>query len=419
MMKLYTAALLFSALLNTVWAQNPAVSVRPRAAAVKPGETVNFNCRVLSGSQPVQLEWKKTNNQPMGDNVKIDGGVLTVTNVRLNNQGSYRCVAANAQGKAFVTATLSVKQPPKVRITPSGPLMLTAGESVSLECTGSGKPRPSVSWYKQETGSEMVLVSTTTENRAVLQVTVMKAEDAGTFVCQAQNREGSAEGKVELTMVGGVSAGTLPQASVSDTDLAGVEGRTVTMHCHATGSPTPVVSWSKLRAPLPWQHTVTGGSLTLNNLGRQDSGQYICNATNAAGYSEAYVQLEVDSPPYATILLDDVVARAGDAIRLQCIAHGSHPIRFHWTRVGGSAMSPGAETTKEGLLKISQLKVSDSGAYKCIASNHVGSNEALTKVTVKDSQMLSSLTVAMRKLFYKPEPDKDTKYVRSAMRLTN
>lgn len=63
----------------------------------------------------------------------------------------------------------------------------------------------------------------------------MKAEDAGTFVCQAQNREGSAEGKVELTMVGGVSAGTLPQASVSDTDLTGVEGRTVTMHCHATG----------------------------------------------------------------------------------------------------------------------------------------------------------------------------------------
>ncbi|KAI7811189.1 secreted immunoglobulin domain 4 precursor [Triplophysa rosa] len=362
-MKLYAAALLLSALLNTAWAQNPAVSVRPRAAAVRPGETVNFHCRVLSGSQPVQLEWKKTNNQPMGDNVKIDGAVLTVTNVRLNNQGSYRCIATNAQGKATVTASLSVKQPPKVRVTPSGPLTLTAGESATLECTGSGKPRPSVSWYKQETGSEIALVSTTSGNTAVLQVTVMTAEDAGTFVCRAQNREGSAEGKVELMMVGGVSAGTLPQASVSDTDLTAVEGRTVTMHCHATGSPTPVVSWSKLRAPLPWQHTVTGGSLTLNNLGRQDSGMI--------------------PPPYATILMDEVVARAGDAIRLQCIAHGSHPIRFRWMRVGGSAMSLGAETTKEGLLKIGQLKVSDSGTYKCIASNHVGSSEALTKVSVK------------------------------------
>lgn len=49
-------------------------------------------------------------------------------------------------------------------------------------------------------------------------------------------------------------------------------------------------------------------------------------------------------------------------------------------------MSPGAETTKEGSLKIGQLKVSDSGTYKCIASNHVGSSEALTKVTVKGEQ---------------------------------
>lgn len=387
MMKLYTTALLFSALLNTVWAQNPAVSVRPRAAAVKPGETVTFHCRVSSGSQPVQLEWKKTNNQPMGKNVKIDGAALTITNVRLNNQGSYRCVATNAQGKATVTATLSVKQPPKVRVTPSGPLTLTAGESVSLECTGSGKPRPSVSWYKQETGSEIPLVSTTTENTAVLQVTVTTAEDAGTFVCRAQSREGAAEERVELrvelTVEGGVSAGTLPQASVTDTDLTAVEGQSVTMHCHATGSPTPVISWSKLRAPLPWQHTATGGSLTLNNLGRQDSGQYICNATNAVGFSEAYVQLEVDSPPYATTLMDEVVARPGDALRLQCLAHGTHPIRFRWARVGGAAMSPGAETTKDGLLKIVQLKVSDSGTYKCVATNHVGSSEALTKVIVK------------------------------------
>lgn len=70
------------------------------------------------------------------------------------------------------------------------------------------------------------------------QVTVTTAEDAGTFVCRAQNREGTAEGRVELTVMGGVSAGTPPQASVSDTDLTAVEGRSVTMHCHATGKET-------------------------------------------------------------------------------------------------------------------------------------------------------------------------------------
>lgn len=46
----------------------------------------------------------------VSDNVKIDGAVLTIANVRPNNQGSYRCVATNAQGKATVTASLSVKR---------------------------------------------------------------------------------------------------------------------------------------------------------------------------------------------------------------------------------------------------------------------------------------------------------------------
>ncbi|MFV1394786.1 immunoglobulin domain-containing protein, partial [Klebsiella pneumoniae] len=80
--------------------------MRPRTAAVRLGETVSFQCRVTSGAQPVMLEWRKINNQPLGDNVKIgpDGAVLTIANVRLNNQGGYRCIATNAQGKSTVTA---------------------------------------------------------------------------------------------------------------------------------------------------------------------------------------------------------------------------------------------------------------------------------------------------------------------------
>ncbi|XP_076841976.1 secreted immunoglobulin domain 4 [Brachyhypopomus gauderio] len=378
-MDFFRVALIFSGFLLTAWAQKPVLSLEPRAASASLGETVSFRCRMASGSQPVQLEWKRL-NQPLPDNIKVgpDGSVLTITSIRLIDQGQYRCIATNAQGKTTITASLAIKQPPKVRVKPYNQVTVRLGGSVSLECQASGKPRPSITWLKQEAGRETVLVSTT--NTSVrYQVVVSSSAHVGTYVCRAQSRHGTSEAKVELRLGGGAIA---PKATVNRADMTAKEGQTVTMHCQATGSPIPVISWSKLRAPLPWQHKDAGGTLTLTNVGRQDSGQYICNATNAVGYSEDYVQLEVDTPPYATTIPDQVTAHRGDGLRLQCIAHGSHPISFQWSRVGGTAMSSSAKT-KDGMLTIGQLKVSDSGTYKCVASNHIGSSEALATVSVK------------------------------------
>lgn len=89
------------------------------------------------------------------------------------------------------------------------------------------------------------------------------------------------------------------------------------------------------------------------------------------------------APPYTTCVPEQVRLQAGDAVRVQCLAHGSHPIQFEWSRVGRASMPPGAEVTKDGQLIITQVKVSDSGTYKCVATNHVGSSEAVAKVVVR------------------------------------
>lgn len=63
----------------------------------------------------------------------------------------------------------------------------------------------------------------------------------------------------------------------------------------STGFPSPTITWSKLRSPLPWRHKIVNNSLVLPNVGRQDSGEYICSATNAMGTSDVTIMLDVES----------------------------------------------------------------------------------------------------------------------------
>ena len=89
------------------------------------------------------------------------------------------------------------------------------------------------------------------------------------------------------------------------------------------------------------------------------------------------------APPYATSLPDQVRLQPGDPLRLQCLAHGSHPMQFVWSREGRASLPPGAVATKDGNLLMAHVKLSDGGTYKCEATNHIGYSEALAKVIVK------------------------------------
>ncbi|CAN9510080.1 unnamed protein product [Ophioblennius macclurei] len=379
-MDLSPTALILCSLLCSVAAQAPVVTVEPKTATVRQGESASFRCQVSGGAQPVQVEWKRANSQELPENGKLgpDGTVLTIASARPGNQGQYRCVVTNSAGSRAASAVLNVKYAPKVQLTPAGPLRVRMGESVSVGCQASGRPRPKMSWKRQ--GSTLQLVTTETDDINSVQWPAIRPEDSGVYICQAVNTEGVTEVKVGIIVEGGLGA---PVATVSATEMTVVEGQTVVMECQASGSPEPVITWSKLRAPLPWKHTVSGGVLTLTSVGRQDSGQYICNATNIHGYSEAYTQMEVDSPPYATSLPDQVRLQVGDALTLQCLAHGSHPIAYEWSRVGRPNLPAGAETTKDGRLQIAHVRQGDAGTYKCLATNHVGSSEAMARVNIK------------------------------------
>ncbi|XP_069382459.1 basement membrane-specific heparan sulfate proteoglycan core protein isoform X24 [Paralichthys olivaceus] len=364
--------------------QSPIIAIEPHSAAVRVGESASFRCRVYSGAQPVRLEWKLANNQPLPDNIKVssDGSVMTISSAHPVNHGAYRCVASNPFGITHTIVSLIVKESPVATVTPVGPVRIRVGEPINLECQASGEPRPSVSWHRLDSNRKTMLSSPVPmESNAVMQILVARPEDSGTYVCTARNNEGSTETKVEVLVEGGSQVPSVPRASVPEPLMIVVEGQTATLRCEAHGFPSPTITWSKLRSPLPWRHKIVNSSLVLPSVGRQDSGEYICRATNNMGTTEVTIMLDVETLPYATSVPDDVAVRVGEVIRLQCLAHGTPPLTYTWSKLDGG-LSPRAQVSG-GDLQINLATAEDAGSYKCVASNKVGNSEVVAKVTVR------------------------------------
>ncbi|XP_072210311.1 basement membrane-specific heparan sulfate proteoglycan core protein isoform X3 [Excalfactoria chinensis] len=362
--------------------QSPIISIDPHSMAVAPGEDATFKCRIHDGARPINITWRMGPSQHLQDNVKIsaNGSVISITGAHVGNQGAYHCVASNRFGVASSVVNLLVQGAPTVSVMPSGPVTVKEGKSLSLECLGRGEPRPLVRWSRL--GSRQKVEHQTLlhmDSQAVLQLSPAKPEHAGTYICTAQSALGSAQARVDVSVETAQRHPGAPRVTAPPT-VTVVAGDTATLHCSATGEPEPRIEWSKLRAPLPWQHRVVNGTLVIPRAAQQDSGQYICNASSPTGFTEVFITLDVETPPYATSLPEDSAVHAGDTVQLQCLAHGTPPLLYTWDKLNGS-LSPRA-VPRAGLLRISPTLPADAGTYRCMVTNRVGRAETFARIAV-------------------------------------
>lgn len=77
--------------------------------------------------------------------------------------------------------------------------------------------------------------------------------------------------------------------------LTAQQGSTIEVRCDATGSPPPLVKWTKLHAPENANFEQIGPILRITNAQPSDRGVYVCVASNVHGLVQNSTIIEVTS----------------------------------------------------------------------------------------------------------------------------
>ncbi|XP_073250429.1 uncharacterized protein [Porites lutea] len=175
-----------------------------------------------------------------------------------------------------------------------------------------------------------------------------------------------------------------PKVTVSSSHLTVNESNTAVLLCSVSGNPVPQVAWSRVGGVLPSNRTKVSseGLLQINEVRLEDAGNYKCEARNIFGREEKLASLAVQSQPKTSLSFGPSYVVKGKNITLPaCHVTGYPSPKISWYKVPGNLVQ--ARTVmKDGRLSIMNAYKSDSGLYKCEASNNLGHDSAVTQLNV-------------------------------------
>ncbi|XP_061490015.1 hemicentin-1 isoform X5 [Rhineura floridana] len=336
-----------------------------------------------SGVPLPTIYWTKNGIRllPRGDGYRIlSSGAIEITAAQLDHAGRYTCTAQNAAGSAHRHMTLHVQEPPTIQVQP-GTLDVILNNPILLPCEAVGTPHPIITWQK-----EGASVSTTEDSYTVLpsgslQIAKAAAEDAGTYICVAQNPAGTALGKIKLKI-------QIPPAIKSHPEeYVVVVDKPATLLCEAEGYPAPEISWHKEGQEVTAsvrQRILSMGSLQIAFAHPSDTGRYTCTATNVAGSSSSSMELTVLVPPKIHSTEAHYTVAENSRIVLPCVADGMPTPSMNWKKDGTLLMSMVRKymAMPYGDLIVDNAVPEDSGSYTCVASNVAGEDTHTINLTV-------------------------------------
>ncbi|CCD63868.1 Muscle M-line assembly protein unc-89 [Caenorhabditis elegans] len=379
-----------------------------RSCTVTEKQQAILKCKVKGEPRP-KIKWTKEGKEvEMSARVRAehkDDGTLTLTfdNVTQADAGEYRCEAENEYGSAWTEGPIIVtlEGAPKIDgeapdfLQPVKPAVVTVGETAVLEGKISGKPKPSVKWYKngeELKPSDRVKIENLDDGTQRLTVTNAKLDDMDEYRCEASNEFGDVWSDVTLTVKepAQVAPGFFKELSAIQVK----ETETAKFECKVSGT-KPDVKWFKDGTPLKedkrvhFESTDDGTQrLVIEDSKTDDQGNYRIEVSNDAGVANSKVPLTVVPSETLKIKkgLTDVNVTQGTKILLSVEVEGK-PKTVKWYK--GTETVTSSQTTKivqvtesEYKLEIESAEMSDTGAYRVVLSTDSFSVESSATVTV-------------------------------------
>ncbi|XP_068699734.1 roundabout homolog 2-like isoform X1 [Montipora foliosa] len=89
------------------------------------------------------------------------------------------------------------------------------------------------------------------------------------------------------------------------------------------------------------------------------------------------------SAPQVTLSSSELTVNKSNSASLLCSTSGNPAPQVVWSRMNGVLPSSRAKVTSDGLMQIDNVRLEDSGKYKCVAHNILGKKERVARLVVQ------------------------------------
>ncbi|CAH1247471.1 NPHS1 [Branchiostoma lanceolatum] len=387
---------------------------------VTAGADLTLTCTSGSSNPAAAITWTRGGTAVTGSNSQQQDGTnggkvttqqLVLSNLQPEDNGTeVKCVATNSglSQTQEDTVTVVVNYGPRnvqVTCSPTDPSDLREGGDLVCTCTADSNPAARYSWSYGTAGSTPASSPPTgaveDQTAGTLTFSTLDRAHTGEYRCTATNDIDSAA-STDVTV-------DVKYAPVEPTIVSNAtsveEGDSVQLTCETTSNPPASYDWSKQSGELPSDARVETTNqtsvLVIPGVTKDDSGTYICTASNAVlpgGTAKEYdlTVLYLHQPMVSSTDVSIISGPTQQAtvqentnVSITCTADADPTADIKWT-------SPQGEVTNGGQLQLNPAERAHAGNYTCEATNSIKdqprSKDVTLEITVNYPASITSIS---------------------------